>query len=135
MARSRSLGSRSLIARSPSRISPAVMSISPAIRLRVVVLAQPDGPTSATNSPSSTSSETRSTATTSPYVLVTSRRITPAIAVAPSSLMLDRAFGEGAHEVPLQHHEEHHHRYAHDERGRHQARPVGDVLGKEVLQT
>src|SRR5215208_1836454 len=55
------------------------MSISPAMRLRVVVLPQPDGPTRATNSPSSTPSETRSTATTSPYVLVTSRRVTPAM--------------------------------------------------------
>ena len=48
------MGSRSLISRSPMKISPAVMSISPATRLSVVVLPQPDGPTSATNSPSST---------------------------------------------------------------------------------
>ena len=39
---------------SPMKISPEVSGISPAIRLSVVVLPQPDGPTSATNSPSST---------------------------------------------------------------------------------
>src|SRR5215217_2818418 len=121
--------------RSPSKISPAVMSIRPAMRFRVVVLPQPDGPTRATNSPSSTSSETRSTATTSPYVLVTSRSVTPAIAVTPSSLMLDRTLGKGAHEVPLQHKEEHDHRHTHDERGRHESRPVGGIFREELLET
>src|SRR5215208_8525343 len=69
------------------------MSISPAMRLRVVVLPQPDGPTRATNSPSSTSRETRSTATTSPYVLVTSRRVTPAMLISLRYLLGVRADG------------------------------------------
>src|SRR5215216_5991466 len=49
--------------------------------------------------------------------------------------MFDRAFGERAYEVPLQHEEEHDYRHTHNERRRHQPRPVGGVLSKELLQT
>jgi hypothetical protein len=52
--------------RSPICTSPPLIGISPATRLRVVVLPQPEGPTSATNSPSSTVSETWLTAKTLP---------------------------------------------------------------------
>src|SRR5689334_21301010 len=45
---------------------------------RVVVLPEPDGPSIAKNSPSATSRLTRSTATTSPYVFRTPRRLTAA---------------------------------------------------------
>ena len=52
MAMSRSLGGTELTIRSPIQISPAVIFSSPAIIARSVDLPQPDGPTSATNSPS-----------------------------------------------------------------------------------
>jgi len=47
-----------------SRISPPVSGMNPAIMLRMVVLPQPDGPTTDTNSPSFTSNETSCTAVT-----------------------------------------------------------------------
>ena len=47
---------------SPIKISPDVTEVRPATKLSVVVLPQPEGPTSATNSPSLTVSETLLTA-------------------------------------------------------------------------
>ena len=55
MPMSRSRGETSLTTRSPSRTVPDVMVSRPATMRSAVVLPQPDGPTSATNSPSSTS--------------------------------------------------------------------------------
>jgi hypothetical protein len=52
MAMSRSLGGTSLTTRSPIRNVPEEISSSPAIIRRLVVLPQPDGPTSTMNSPS-----------------------------------------------------------------------------------
>jgi hypothetical protein len=52
MAMSRSFGCNSLTRFPAMRISPEVMSSSPAIILSSVDLPQPDGPTSTTNSPS-----------------------------------------------------------------------------------
>src|SRR4051812_5001012 len=49
---------------------------NPAIILSVVVLPEPEGPSSVKNSPGSISRSTRSTAMTSPYVLRTPRRRT-----------------------------------------------------------
>src|SRR5215210_1159373 len=121
-------------------MSPSVNSISPAIMFSVVVLPQPEGPTSETNSPSWIVSETWSTATTSPYIFTTLSSTTSAIAplrrvegrrskveglsqeprsypsvttfdLRPSTFdlvsRLGCALGERAHEVPLQHQEEH----------------------------
>ena len=68
--------------RPPISIVPLVMSSSPAIRLSVVVLPQPDGPTSVTNSPSSIVSETLSTANTVPYDFTTSVSTTSAISAS-----------------------------------------------------
>jgi len=45
---------------------PVLASMKPAIIRSVVVLPQPDGPSSATSSPSATSSETPATATVLP---------------------------------------------------------------------
>jgi len=53
-------------ARSPMRIVPAVGSSSPAISRSIVVLPHPDGPSSVTSDPAAMTSETRSTAVTSP---------------------------------------------------------------------
>ena len=52
MAMSRSLGSRSFTILESILISPLVIGSSPAIMRSRVDLPQPDGPTSATNSPS-----------------------------------------------------------------------------------
>ena len=52
MAISRSFGATSLTTFSPIKISPSVMSSSPATIRSKVVLPQPDGPTRTTNSPS-----------------------------------------------------------------------------------
>src|SRR6266540_4675365 len=79
MAMSRSLGFASVTTRSPMVISPSVTSSRPAIIRRIVVLPQPDGPTSTTNSPFPISSETSRTACTPPgnSLLTCSRTILP----------------------------------------------------------
>src|SRR2546428_12499209 len=106
---SRSLGSRSLTTLPSIAIVPDVSSISPATMLRVVVLPQPDGPTSATNSPSRMVIDTWSTARTSPYSFTTFSRSTSAI----WGLRLYRAFGERADKLFLQDHEHGHDRDRH----------------------
>jgi hypothetical protein len=76
----RSRGSRSLTTRPSMRISPALGSMKPAIMRKVVVLPQPDGPTSTTNSPSSMVRPRLRTATTLPNALLrptSSMRATP----------------------------------------------------------
>jgi hypothetical protein len=50
--------------RSPTRISPEDGGMKPATMLRIVLLPQPEGPTTETNSPAGTSSETSRTAFT-----------------------------------------------------------------------
>src|SRR6478752_3292865 len=79
MAMSRSLGGTSLTTSPPIRISPPVMSSSPAIILSVVDLPQPDGPTSTTNSWSAISRSMPRTASTSSYFLTTLRNVTSAM--------------------------------------------------------
>src|SRR6202158_1507325 len=54
MARPRSAGLSAETSRSPIRIAPDVCVSSPAMMRSSVVLPQPDGPSSATNSPSAT---------------------------------------------------------------------------------
>ena len=71
MAMSRSLGATSLTTRSPILSVPVVISSSPAIMRRQVVLPQPDGPTRTMNSPSWIARFTSSTAVTLPNFLVT----------------------------------------------------------------
>ena len=63
---SRSLGARSFTTRPPIETVPAVMVSSPAIIRSSVDLPQPDGPTSARNSPSDMAKDTSSTASTRP---------------------------------------------------------------------
>src|SRR5437773_11735817 len=77
--------------RSPTQISPASGVRNPATRRSVVVLPQPDGPSSATSSRGFTSSRRLSTAATPPYRLVSPRSVTPGM--ARSSVL-------GAQEVP-----------------------------------
>src|SRR5438874_10092048 len=80
MAMSRSFGGTSFTTSPPMRMSPPVMSSRPAIIRSVVVLPQPDGPTSTTNSLSAMSRSMPRTAGTSSYSLTTLRRFTCAIA-------------------------------------------------------
>src|SRR6266851_5717328 len=56
----------SLTTRAPIEIRPPVDSSRPATMRSVVVLPQPEGPSSVTNSPASTARPKRSTATTPP---------------------------------------------------------------------
>ncbi len=66
MAMSRSLAGTSFTTRPPISSVPDVMVSSPAIMRSMVDLPQPEGPSRTMNSPSATSSETRSTAGSAP---------------------------------------------------------------------
>ena len=70
----------SLTTRPPIVMRPASLCSSPAIIRSVVVLPQPDGPSSVSSSPSATSSETWSTARTVPKCLAIASRMTPDMA-------------------------------------------------------
>src|SRR5713101_5272637 len=76
---SRSIGAKSLTTVSSMRMRPEVMLSSPATIRKVVVLPQPDGPTSTTNSLSWISRFTSMTAWTSSYFLWSPRMTTLAI--------------------------------------------------------
>src|SRR3546814_16522500 len=76
------------------RISPAVISSSPATMRSSVDLPQPDGPTSTTSSPSAISRSTPRIASNPPgYILRTPLSCTPAIGLL---LRLDETFDEQA---------------------------------------
>src|ERR1700694_345331 len=79
MAMSRSLGGTSLTLSVPMKMSPPEASSRPAIMRSVVLLPQPDGPTSTRNSLSGISRLTLRTASTSSYFFDTFRRATSAI--------------------------------------------------------
>ena len=64
MATSRCLGDTPLTTRSPKLTVPEVISSRPATIRSAVVLPQPEGPTSTTNSPSATSRSRESSAFT-----------------------------------------------------------------------
>src|SRR4026208_1865136 len=80
---SRSFGGTSFTTRSPILSVPSLISSSPAIIRRLVVLPQPDGPTSTMNSPSAISRLKSSTAVTSPYFLVMWSNVTVAMSEPP----------------------------------------------------
>src|SRR6478672_818936 len=80
---SRSLGATSLTTRSPIRSVPSLISSRPAIIRRLVVLPQPEGPTRTMNSPSAMARFRSSTASTSPYFLVTWSKVTVAMCAPP----------------------------------------------------
>src|SRR5260370_10559625 len=75
----RCVGGRWLRRSPPIRISPSVPSSSPAIMRKVVLLPQPDGPTSTMNSLSAISRSMPRTASVRSYFLTTLRRATLAI--------------------------------------------------------
>ena len=66
MLTSRSLAARSVTSLPPIRMRPLDTASSPATMRSVVVLPQPDGPSSVTSSPGATRNDTSSTAVTSP---------------------------------------------------------------------
>src|SRR5690242_21566537 len=77
---SRSLGGTSLTTRPPIASWPADSDSSPAMMRSVVLLPEPDGPTSTTNSPSSTTRSTPCTATKPlSYTFLTPSSVTRAI--------------------------------------------------------
>ena len=67
----RSVAPSAVTSSSPIRIRPDVTVSSPAIRRKVVVLPQPDGPSKVTRLPASIVKLTSRTAVTGPYCLVT----------------------------------------------------------------
>src|ERR1700730_6254296 len=83
MAMSRSFGGTSLTTSPSTAISPALISSSPAIIRSVVVLPQPEGPTSTTNSLSAMSRSMPRTAGSSSYSFTSLRSVTSAIAASP----------------------------------------------------
>ncbi len=66
METSRSAAPRAVTSSPPIRIWPSLASSSPATRRRVVVLPQPEGPSSVTSVPASTVKEMSRTAVTAP---------------------------------------------------------------------
>src|SRR5205807_6305650 len=76
---SRSIGARLLTTWSSIKTRPEVMVSSPATMRKVVVLPQPEGPTSTTNSLSLMSRLTSLTACTSSYFLLRARMTTSAM--------------------------------------------------------
>src|SRR6266581_8907934 len=79
MAMSRSFGGSAVTSRPPIRSLPEEMVSKPAIICSVVVLPQPDGPTSTANSPSSILRSRCGTTTKVPYRFSTLSRVTSAM--------------------------------------------------------
>src|SRR5437867_839457 len=111
---SRSRGGIAFTLVSPIQIAPSLGFSRPATRRSAVVLPQPEGPTRIKNSPSPTSSERSSSATTSSEKrFVTCSRTTRATA-----LSLQSGRRDAADEVALRHEEEQKHGHeAHHVRG------------------
>src|SRR5271170_107785 len=95
MAMSRSFGATELTTRPSIRISPADTLSKPAIIARSVDFPQPEGPTSATNSPVFASRSTPLRTSTTPKLLRNPEMVNDDMP-APS---LDRSLGETAHEI------------------------------------
>src|SRR3954463_16706484 len=110
--------------RSPMRISPLVMSSSPAIIRSVVDLPQPDGPTRTTNSLSAISRSMPRTASTSSYFLTTLRRFTSAM---NSTSTLCRTGGQAGNVVVHQEGVDDQRRGGAEQGAGHDLSPVEDV--------
>ena len=80
---SRSFGGRSLTRLSPMRISPPLISSSPAIMRSSVDLPQPEGPTSTVNEPSAMSMSTPCRMAVSPKFFLTAWIVTLAMCARP----------------------------------------------------
>src|SRR5271163_3858397 len=95
MAMSRSFGATELTILPSMRISPSLTLSSPAIMARSVDLPQPEGPTSATNSPVCASRSMPLRTSTEPKRLVSRETVS----VAMIARSLDGALGEPANEI------------------------------------
>src|SRR4029079_12694205 len=98
---------------------------SPASILSAVVLPQPDGPTSTTNSPSATSRLRSRTAVTSP------NRFTTWSKAMPGTSALDRSGQHAAQELPLRQHVQDNNRRGHEHGA---SRHDGDVHAVAALE-
>src|SRR6185312_14603060 len=119
---SRSFGGRSLTTSPPIEIWPSVISSSPAIIRNVVLLPQPDGPTSTTNSLSGMSRLMLRTASTSSKRLTTLRNATSAMVSA-----LGGARGQSRDVVVHQERVDRERRRRGDQGAGHQHAPLVDV--------
>src|ERR1700730_17814077 len=123
---SRSIGGNSLMTLSSIRIRPNVIDSSPATIRNVVVLPQPEGPTSTMNSLSRISRFTSLTACTSSYILFKFRIRTRAIA---SSL---HGTGETGDVILDEERVDHRHRDRAEQRARHQRPPKEHVAADQL---
>src|SRR5580693_9143141 len=130
---SRSIGARSLTTLSSIRTRPELMLSSPATIRNVVVLPQPEGPTSTMNSLSRISRFTSLTACTSSYILFKFRIRTRAIALSLYGT------GETGDVVLDEERVDHGHRDRAEQRARHQRPPeehvAADQLGGDANRT
>src|ERR1700719_310248 len=122
MAMSRSLGGRSLTICPPMTMSPALVSSSPAIMRKVVLLPQPEGPTSTTNSWSAMSRSMPCTTSRSANRFTTLLSVTCAMA-----LSLRRAGGEAGDVVVHEEGVDHQRRRGGEQRCGHDHAPLIDV--------
>src|SRR6185437_10062656 len=99
MAMSRSLGATELTSRSPIQISPEVTVSSPATMASRVDLPQPEGPTSAMNSPCRASRSMPLSTSTMPKFLVRLRTVRDDMEASLTGSSFDRALGQPAHEI------------------------------------
>src|SRR5579864_2253937 len=126
MAMSRSMGGSSFTTLSPIRTWPELIDSSPATMRNVVVLPQPEGPTSTTNSLSRISRFTSLTAWTSSNFLLRRRIRTCAIGSA-----LDRA-GDAGDVMLDEERVDERHRDRAQERPRHQRPPEEHVAADQL---
>src|SRR6202040_3565638 len=126
MAMSRSMGGSSFTTLLPITTSPEVIDSSPATMRNVVVLPQPEGPTSTMNSLSRISRFTSFTACTSSYILFRLRIRTRAIASSlhgtgeTGDVILDEERGDPGH------------RDRAEQRARHQRPPKEHVAADQL---
>src|SRR5260370_919252 len=113
MATSRCAGERPLTLSPPMRISPLVGSARPAMRLSVVDLPQPEGPTSERNSPSAMSRDSSLSASGAPGNALR----TACSEIEATSLLLHRAGGESRDDTPLEEENQHGERQRGGDRG------------------
>src|ERR1700722_1140719 len=123
MAMSRSFGATELTSVPSMRISPSLTLSRPAIIASSVDLPQPDGPTSATNSPVRASRSMPFSTSTTPKRLCSPETVSVAIAVRS----FDRALGEAANEILAAEEIDQQRRHGGD-----QHRAAGDVVGAGV---
>src|SRR5271154_3441579 len=112
-------------------MSPAVTSSRPAIMRNVVLLPQPEGPTSTTNSLSGMSRLMLRTASTSSKRLTTLRNATSAISQTRLSAF-GGARGQARDVIVHQERVDHQRRRGGDQRAGHQHAPLVDVAANEA---